>query len=106
MAKVYTKEEILFMEEVAFHRMQQLDEEQLNHLAGILKLKDTVTKLDLLKVMIGYLCSITVSIQEGIDIFQAVNDFLDKIFPAKTIHKEDKPETNIATKLEPSIVKP
>ena len=86
MGKVYTKEEALFMEEVAFRRIQQLDEEQLKHLAGILKLKDTSTKLDLLKVILRYLISISLSIQEGIDIFYAVNDFLDKIFFAKTIN--------------------
>ena len=86
MGKVYTKEEALFMEEVAFRRIQQLDEEQLKHLAGILKLKDTSTKLDLLKVILRYLISISLSTQEGIDIFYAVNDFLDKIFFAKTIY--------------------
>ena len=86
MGKVYTKEEALFMEEVAFRRIQQLDEEQLKHLAGILKLKDTSTKLDLLKVILRYLISISLSTQEEIDIFYAVNDFLDKIFFAKTIN--------------------
>ena len=49
MAKMYNKEEALFMEEVTFHRTQQLDEEQLKHLAGILKLTNKDTKLDLLK---------------------------------------------------------
>ena len=39
------------------------------------------------------------------DIFQVLNDFLDKPFLAKTIHKEQKPETNVITKPEPSIVK-
>ena len=86
MGKVYTKEEALFMEEVAFRRIQQLDEEQLKHLAGILKLKDTSTKLDLLKVILRYLISISLSTQEETDIFYAVNDFLDKIFFAKTIN--------------------
>ena len=86
MGKVYTKEEALFMEEVAFRRIQQLDEEQLKHLAGILKLKDTSTKLDLLKVILRYLISISLSTQEGIDIFYAANDFLDKLFFAKTIN--------------------
>ena len=51
-----------------------------------------------------YLSSITVSTQE-IDIFQALKDFLDKIFLAKTILKEQKLETNFATKPEASIAK-
>ena len=86
MGKVYTKEEALFMEGVAFCRIQQLDAEQLKHLAGILKLKDTSTKLDLLKVILRYLISISLSTQEGIDIFYAANDFLDKLFFARTIN--------------------
>ena len=108
MAKVYTKkEEALFTEEVAFHRIQQLDKLQVKHVAGILNLKDAGTQLDLLKVILGYPSSITVSTQERIDIFQAVNDFLDITFLAKIIHKEQKPETNFATKREASsIVKP
>ena len=57
-------------------------------------------------MILGYISSMTVFTQEGIDIFQAVNDFLHYIFFAKTIHKEEKPETNIATKPEPSSVKP
>ena len=97
MANVYTKEEALFMKEVVFHKIQQLDEEQLKHVAGIFKLKDAGTKLDLLQVILGYLSSITVSTQEGIDIFQALNDFLDKIFLAKTIHEEQKSETRQQT---------
>ena len=59
MAKVCTREKALPMEKVAFHRTQQLNEEQLTHLPGILKLKDTGTKLDLLKVISGYLSNIT-----------------------------------------------
>ena len=55
------------------------------------------TKLDLLQVILGYLSSITVSTQEGIDIFQALNDFFDKIFLAKTIHEEQKSETRQQT---------
>ena len=70
-------------------------------MADTLKLTDTATKFDLLKVILGYLSSITVSTQEEI-----VNDFLDKIFIAKTIHKEQKPETNFAIKSEASTVKP
>ena len=34
MTEVYTKEEALVMEEVAFHRIQQLYKEQLKHVAG------------------------------------------------------------------------
>ena len=56
-------------------------------------------------MILGYLTSITVSTQEGIDIFQAVNDPLVKFFLSKTIHKEQKPETNFAIKPEASIVK-
>ena len=44
------------MEEVAFHRIQKLD--QFRQVASILKLKDTDTKLDLPKVKLGYLSSI------------------------------------------------
>ena len=55
MAKVYTTEEVLFMGDAVFHRIQQLDEEHLKHVANILKLKETGTKLDLLKVILGYL---------------------------------------------------
>ena len=105
MAKVHTKEEALLTKEAVFHRIQQLDEEQLKHAAGILKLKDTGTKLDLFQVILVYLSSITVSTQERIDIFQALKDFLDKIFLAKTILKEQKLETNSATKPEASIAK-
>ena len=76
------------MEEVAFHRIQQLDEEYLKHVAGVLKLKDTSTKLYLFKVILGYLNSITISTYEGNDISEAVNDFLEKTFLAKTIYKE------------------
>ena len=35
MTIVYTKEEALFMEEVVFHRIQRLGEEQLKHSADI-----------------------------------------------------------------------
>ena len=34
MTEVYTKEEALVMEEVTFHRIQQLYKEQLKHVAG------------------------------------------------------------------------
>ena len=63
MAKVHNKEEALFMEEVAFHRIQQLGEEQVKRVTGILRLKYTGTKLDLLKLILEYLSSITVSTQ-------------------------------------------
>ena len=48
------------MEEVAFHRIQQLDEEYLKHVAGVLKLKDTSTK--------------TISIQSDIRVSQLNNN--------------------------------
>ena len=63
MAKVHNKEEALFMEEVAFDRIQQLGEEQVKRVTGILRLKYTGTKLDLLKLILEYLSSITVSTQ-------------------------------------------
>ena len=44
--------------------------------------------------------------EEGIEIVEAVNDFIDEIFLAKTIYKEQKAETNLATKPEASIAKP
>ena len=44
--------------------------------------------------------------EEGIEIVEAVNDFIDEIFLAKTIYKEQKAETNFATKPEASIAKP
>ena len=53
------------------HSTEYNNEEQLKHLAGTLKLKDTGTKLDLLKVILVYLSPIIVSTQEGIDILQA-----------------------------------
>ena len=53
------------------HSTEYNNEEQLKHLAGILMLKDTGTKLDLLKVILVYLSPIIVSTQEGIDILQA-----------------------------------
>ena len=53
------------------HSTEYNNEKQLKHLAGILMLKDTGTKLDLLKVILVYLSPIIVSTQEGIDILQA-----------------------------------
>ena len=37
---------------------------------------------------LGYLGSIKLSTQEGIEIFEAVNNFVDKVFLSETIHKE------------------
>ena len=67
---MYTKEEALFVEVVAFHRIQQLDGEQLKHVAGTLKLKDTGTKLDLFKAILGYLSSTAASTQEKLTFFK------------------------------------
>ena len=47
-----------------------------------------------------------VSTSEGINIFQAVNDYLDKITSAKNIHKEQKLRINFAARPVASIIKP
>ena len=92
----YSEEERQFLEEIAFNRLPQINEDQLREVAQKFELKDTGTKICLYKVILGYFSSIETTSFEGLKVFVELNELLDKFFIKKCLKESpQKPEDNI-----------